>query len=172
MVARNLPFTGMHFPIFEAVKARLIKWRAGKTNGGYGESGAMGIMLERAGITTVSAGVAGSIAAVVTTPIDVVKTRIMLSAGDGEDTGKKNPGPVSLSRRIKEGSRSIWVIGIELYQKEGLRGLFSGGALRACWTAVGLGLYLGTYEGGRFYLENRRKEKEHAGRLLDREAII
>lgn len=41
-----------------------------------------GTIVESAWITAVSAGAAGSVAAVVTTPIDVVKTRIMLSAVD------------------------------------------------------------------------------------------
>ncbi|KAJ4353235.1 uncharacterized protein N0V89_004962 [Didymosphaeria variabile] len=41
-----------------------------------------GTILESGLITAVSAGAAGSVAAVVTTPIDVVKTRIMLSAVD------------------------------------------------------------------------------------------
>lgn len=27
LVGRNLPFTGLHFPIFESVRARLLKWR-------------------------------------------------------------------------------------------------------------------------------------------------
>ena len=44
----------------------------------------------------------------------------------------------------------------EVFRAEGLRGLFRGGALRAVWTAVGSGLYLGVYETGRAYLEGRR----------------
>lgn len=39
-----------------------------------------GTISENALINAVSAGAAGSVAAVLTTPIDVVKTRIMLSA--------------------------------------------------------------------------------------------
>jgi hypothetical protein len=39
------------------------------------------------------------------------------------------------------------------------RGLFKGGLIRAGWTAIALGLYLSLYEGGRFYLENRRTSK-------------
>lgn len=43
--------------------------------------------MEPALITAVSAGTAGSIAAVITTPVDVVKTRIMLSAsGESDET--------------------------------------------------------------------------------------
>lgn len=48
-------------------------------------------------------------------------------------------------------------VGRDIYLQEGIKGLFRGGALRAGWTALGLGLYLSAYESGRFYLENRRK---------------
>ncbi len=37
-----------------------------------------------------------------------------------------------------------------------MRGLFRGGLLRGLWTAVGAGLYLGIYESGRKYLEDKR----------------
>jgi solute carrier family 25 S-adenosylmethionine transporter 26 len=61
--------------MFERLKAAIKKDRdrKGVTKGTILESGI---------ITAVSAGAAGTVAAVVTTPIDVVKTRIMLSAVD------------------------------------------------------------------------------------------
>lgn len=46
-----------------------------------------GTIFESGMITAVSAGAAGSVAAVVTTPIDVIKTRIMLSAVDAATQG-------------------------------------------------------------------------------------
>lgn len=112
------------------------------------------LLIERAGITAIAAGLAGSVAAVITTPIDVIKTRIMLSAGDREEQRR---AAVRQSR-----GRSTWAVGRQVYLEEGMKGLFKGGAIRACWTAVGLGLYLGAYEGGRFYLENRRRQKDIA----------
>lgn len=47
---------------------------------------ATGSLIETALITAVSAGSAGSVAAVITTLVDVVKTRIMVSAA-GDDSG-------------------------------------------------------------------------------------
>ena len=45
-----------------------------------------GTIVESAWITALSAGSAGAVAAVLTTPVDVVKTRVMLSAADGAPT--------------------------------------------------------------------------------------
>ncbi|KAF2731191.1 mitochondrial carrier [Polyplosphaeria fusca] len=75
LAGRNLPFTALQFPLFERLKEEVRSWRdrRGLTTGTIFESGM---------ITAASAGLAGSVAAVVTTPVDVVKTRIMLSAAD------------------------------------------------------------------------------------------
>lgn len=117
-------------------------------------------LIERAGLTGISASLAGLVASTVTTPIDVVKTRVMLSASeDGGVGSKEKKGPVgkSISAGGKKGTIAV---GREIVQKEGVRGLFKGGAIRAGWTAVSMSLYLSLYEGGRFYLENRRKALE------------
>lgn len=106
-------------------------------------------VVERAVLTGLAAAVSGTIASVVTTPIDVVKTRMMLSAGDYGDESTKG-------KRL-----SSWTVGRRLFRDEGVKGLFRGGAIRAVWTASALSIYLGMYEGGRFYLEKRRGESHH-----------
>ncbi|KAL5396506.1 hypothetical protein PMIN06_001630 [Paraphaeosphaeria minitans] len=73
LAGRNLPFTAMQFPMFEKMKETIKDYRERKDE-------RTGTIIESAWITAVSAGTAGSVAAVITTPIDVVKTRIMLSA--------------------------------------------------------------------------------------------
>lgn len=108
--------------------------------------------MERAGLTALSASVSGSIASVVTTPIDVVKTRVMLSAGERAAVEMGSGG----QRDSKSSIRGTWAVGKQIVKDEGARGLFRGGMIRSVWTAVSLSLYLGLYEGGRFYLENRR----------------
>ncbi|KAL5361675.1 mitochondrial carrier domain-containing protein [Aspergillus floccosus] len=149
LVGRNLPFTGLHFPIMEAVRARIVAWRERKreerrARGLDASAGKVGgsDVVERAVITGVSAAMSGTIASTVTTPIDVVKTRMMLSAGDGEGR----------TRRV-----SSWAVGRKIFRDEGIRGLFRGGAIRGVWTASALSIYLGMYEGGRSYLEKRRE---------------
>lgn len=119
---------------------------------------------ERASITAMSAGIAGSASAWITTPIDVVKTRIMLAAGSGDDPVKTPDGKsktTSLLYQGAQGSRkSGFTVAAEVIKKDGIRGLFRGALLRAGWTAIGSGLYLGVYEGGRFYLESTRDEQK------------
>lgn len=139
-------------------------------------------LFENGLITAFSAGTGGSIAAVLTTPVDVVKTRIMLSAADGtsrdksitttegvkdaknslvDATGKKVAAAKdTLIESVKSVAspkqQSSIQIAREIIQEQGVKGLFRGGALRGIWTMVGSGLYLGVYESGRIYLAQRR----------------
>ena len=131
-------------------------------------------MADRAMATGMAAAISGSMAAVVTTPVDVVKTRIMLAAG--EDAGAPFSGgngeaaKTSLraekrkSVRVLEAEKAMrkirsmgaWAVGRQILAEEGIGGLFRGGGLRGAWTALGSGLYLSVYESGRQYLEERR----------------
>ncbi|KAJ6151148.1 hypothetical protein N7470_007742 [Penicillium chermesinum] len=81
LLGRNLPTTGIQFPLFEYVRARMVEWRRRRREErGIRWTGQREVLVERAGLTGLSAGMAGAVAASVTTPIDVVKTRMMLSA--------------------------------------------------------------------------------------------
>lgn len=151
----------MNFPIFEAVKGYLVDRRRRRlgyntaTNGADTARGRRGIqeepVFERAVLTGVAASISGSIASVVTTPIDVVKTRMMLAAASDSSSGASTVAAVSRGK-----GNSIWAVGGRIFREEGVRGLFRGGAIRVVWTAISFCIYLSMYEGGRFYLEKRR----------------
>lgn len=159
LAARNLPFTAMQFPMFEHTKKLLKDYR--RRNGTM-----TGSLLETATITAVSAGSAGSIAAIITTPVDVVKTRIMLSAA-GEDTESEAKKKIeeakkkgqSLEKLGGKKKRSL-TIAREVIAESGVKGLFRGAILRAGWTALGSGLYLGVYDSGRVWLGDRREAND------------
>jgi solute carrier family 25 S-adenosylmethionine transporter 26 len=188
LAGRNLPFTAMQFPMFERLKLSIKEYRdqRGLTTGTIWESGT---------ITAFSAGSAGAVAAVITTPIDVIKTRIMLSAVDNaaQEASQAQPKPKAdglvdafgksvesskdtiknaaknLNPMVKseqKGRQSSWKIGQEIMAEKGVKGLWRGGALRGVWTFIGAGLYLGAYESGRVYLAARRGENVNEADLI------
>ncbi|KAF2745166.1 mitochondrial carrier protein-like protein [Sporormia fimetaria CBS 119925] len=165
LAGRNLPFTALQFPVFERTREGILDWRERRGR-------KTGSLWERGVVTALSAGSAGALAAVVTTPVDVVKTRIMLSAIESEDAsagGEKGKqaqkGLVdalgkAVQAKKKAKRKSAWGIGQEIVKEKGFVGLWRGGALRAVWTFAGSGLYLGVYESGRLYLARRRGDGE------------
>lgn len=174
LVARNLPFTAMQFPIFEAVRTFLWDRRDRKSSDSTVKDGSGGVgggerkiekgaltrgLLETGQVNGISAAVSGAIAAVVTTPMDVVKTRMMLSAGEerqreaeiatkDKSAAQGQKGAVS-NPHAMSGAQTARLV----YKETGIQGLFRGGLLRAGWTAIGSGLYLGTYEVAKVWLK-------------------
>ncbi|SPO23380.1 related to PET8 protein, member of the mitochondrial carrier (MCF) family [Ustilago trichophora] len=163
LAGRNLPFTALQFPIYESLRETFGKW-AGIKAGTHKEDGGVddvrssedfrrkaaqdetSVATEfiKAGLVAGgSAAIAGSFAAVVTTPIDVAKTRIML------DTGAK--GTLGVMATMKE-----------IALREGWKALMKGGALRGAWTALGAGVYLGSYEAGRLWWRDRQHRMKNA----------
>ncbi|KPM46069.1 hypothetical protein AK830_g506 [Neonectria ditissima] len=144
LVARNLPFTALQFPIYEHVRARVWESRSA------GRGDTTRNLLETGLVTGCSAGGAGALAAFITTPSDVVKTRMMLSAGSQE---------LNINADGKQGSKGAWAVTREVYRERGVRGFFRGAALRSGWTMVGSGLYLGTYEMAKVWLKRRKSDR-------------
>lgn len=117
LVSRNVPVTAIQFMIYENFKARYRSHVAREKLTAL-ESG-------------VCAGAAGSIAAGITTPMDVIKTRMMLA----------------------QSQASLYGTAVGIVQKEGVRALFKGVWLRVVWTSLGLSLYLGSYEAMKEYID-------------------
>lgn len=109
-VMREVPFTVIQFPLWEAMK----RWRCRRT----GKSQVSGL---EGGVL---GSVAGAVAAAVTTPLDVLKTRMMLAS-------EKQP-MVSMLRSI--------------LQESGPKAFFAGLGPRVGWISVGGAIFLGSYQ--------------------------
>ncbi|KAG8785897.1 S-adenosylmethionine transporter [Ceratobasidium sp. 428] len=115
-IMREIPFTSLQFPMYEFFKIRLAK-ALGKSIGPHEAA--------------VCGSVAGGIAAAVTTPLDVLKTRIMLDIKDAPER------KISLPTRFTQ-----------IYRTEGIRALFSGVVPRTLWISAGGAVFLGVWEWG------------------------
>lgn len=109
-VMREVPFTVIQFPLWESMKA----WRR-RQKGNRDNSAAESAVFGSA---------AGAMAAAVTTPLDVLKTRMML-AGKGLAIG-----PLA-KQMLKEEGPSIFVAGV---------------GPRILWISAGGAIFLGTYQ--------------------------
>ena len=109
-ILREVPFTIIQFPLWEGLK----EWRR-RTSG-------------KEGISAIESGVFGSIsgavAAGITTPLDVLKTRMML-AREKVGTG------AMLARILKE---------------SGPKAFFAGLGARTLWISAGGAIFLGSYQ--------------------------
>jgi len=115
-VLREIPFTCFQFPLYEYLKIVVAK----KTDRNHIEPWEAAIC----------GSAAGGAAAAVTTPLDVVKTRIMLSAKN--QTIHNYSGTISTFNRI--------------LHEEGFKALFSGIGPRVIWISIGGSIFLGVYE--------------------------
>lgn len=109
-IIREIPFTVIQFPLWESLK----KWRQSQT-GRTHVSGLEGGLLGSA---------AGAVAAAFTTPLDVLKTRMMLAR-------EKQPMFSMLSQILRE---------------SGPRAFFAGIGPRVGWISVGGAIFLGSYQ--------------------------
>ncbi|MCJ1472508.1 S-adenosylmethionine transporter [Lambiella insularis] len=128
-VMREVPFTVIQFPLWEGMK----EWRrrtTGKEGVGAVESGLFG-------------SVAGAVAAGVTTPLDVLKTRMMLA-------------------REKMG---MWELAGGILRERGGRAFFAGMGPRVLWISAGGAVFLGSYQwaynalGGTMHWEECNKSR-------------
>ncbi|KAL8722126.1 MAG: hypothetical protein Q9225_001319 [Loekoesia sp. 1 TL-2023] len=109
-IMREVPFTAIQFPLWEGMKA----WRRRRT--GQGE------------VTAIESGIlgsaAGAVAAGLTTPLDVLKTRMMLA---------------------KEKQAAI-VLFLQIWRDSGPKAFVAGIGPRTMWISAGGAIFLGSYQ--------------------------
>ncbi|KAM3079669.1 S-adenosylmethionine transporter [Clarireedia jacksonii] len=109
-IMREVPFTVIQFPLWESMKA-YRRGMTGREGVSAMESGAMG-------------SVAGAVAAGITTPLDVLKTRMMLA-------------------REKQGMGFLLR---DILRTNGPSAFFAGIGPRVLWISVGGAIFLGSYQ--------------------------
>lgn len=101
---REIPFAAVQFPLYE-------RFKTNKTIIGLPDS--------------VCGSIAGGVTAFITTPLDVIKTRIMLA-----------DRKISYAAVIKQ-----------IYSNKGILGFWAGGLARVSWISLGGFVFFGSYEG-------------------------
>jgi solute carrier family 25 S-adenosylmethionine transporter 26 len=116
---REVPFTMVQFSLWESLRA----WHARRFGAGGAAAGRPGD-----GIPAVASALygsaAGAVAAVATTPLDVLKTRLMLAP--------ERVGALKMLRTV--------------LRESGPRGLFAGVVPRTMWISIGGAVFLGSYQ--------------------------
>lgn len=113
-VFREVPFSFIQYPLWEFLK---MKWSSHQLHPVH------------AWQSSICGAIAGGIAAALTTPLDVAKTRVMLANKDSPTT-KVNP------------FRVLFMIG----SQEGVSSLFLGVVPRVMWISIGGAIFLGIYD--------------------------
>ncbi|EMC91833.1 hypothetical protein BAUCODRAFT_306237 [Baudoinia panamericana UAMH 10762] len=112
-IMREVPFTVIQFPLWEAMKRWSLKQRS--VARGKDVTGAE---------SAIYGSISGAVAAGLTTPLDVLKTRLMLA----------------------KQRQSITAITTKIWREEGAKAFFSGIGPRTMWISIGGAVFLGSYQ--------------------------
>lgn len=117
-VMREVPFTVIQFPLWEGMKAWSLRRRRQRS-----PAAAAGVPTGAAE-SALYGSISGAVAAGLTTPLDVMKTRLMLA--------KERESVVNITTRV--------------WRDEGGRAFFSGVGPRTMWISIGGAVFLGSYQ--------------------------
>ncbi|KAK2867984.1 hypothetical protein FQN49_003274 [Arthroderma sp. PD_2] len=139
-IAREIPFTILQFTMWEGMKDAYATWKK-----------EIDPTEKPTSISATSSAffgsIAGAISAGLTTPLDVVKTRVMLARRGG------SPGSGTDKVRIRDIVKGIW-------RDEGASAFWRGIGPRVAWIGIGGAIFLGSYQRAWNLMEGRRAEKE------------
>ncbi|KAJ0124726.1 PET8 related protein [Diaporthe amygdali] len=113
-IMREVPFTVIQFPLWEALKSYSRRRQPGGGSGGD----------VSAGESALYGSISGAVAAGVTTPLDVLKTRVMLSTE----------------------RQRVWDVVTGILRQHGVRPFFAGIGPRVMWISIGGAVFLGSYQ--------------------------
>lgn len=141
-VMREVPFTILQFPLWEALKAWGRERRVRTGRGLLGDvathphpgAGDSVVGEVSAAESALYGSISGGVAAAVTTPLDVLKTRVMLS------TNRE-----SIGRIVRT-----------ILKENGVRPFFAGIGPRVMWISAGGAIFLGSYQWAVNSLEQKR----------------
>ncbi|XP_028268771.1 mitochondrial glutathione transporter SLC25A39 [Parambassis ranga] len=134
-VLRDVPFSALYWFNYELVKAHLCE-QARMPQANFS-------------ISFTAGAISGAIAAILTLPFDVVKTRRQIQLGEMETLG------VPLKR-----TTSTWHIMKEIWVEMGYRGLFAGFMPRVIKVAPACAVMISSYEFGKAFFHKMNLERE------------
>ena len=138
-IIREIPFSIIELPLWETLKRRLAL-RLGRKLEPVDVSG----VNTCAHLQSASCGaVAGTVAACVTTPLDVAKTRIMLN--------ERVYGSLADRLTVRQVLADVWRV-------NGLRGVYAGVVPRSIWMGIGGFVFFGAFELSRRFFEPPKME--------------
>lgn len=134
-IAREIPFTILQFTMWESMKETYAqRYRSESVTG-----------LVPASTSALFGSIAGAIAAGLTTPLDVIKTRVMLA--------RRGEGGEETTVRVKDMVRGIM-------EREGFSAFWRGVGPRVAWIGIGGAVFLGSYQWAWNTLEGTREKRK------------
>ena len=143
-IVREIPFTIVQFSLWEHFKTV------------YSERQTLLHQREKGLSTTTESALfgslAGAVAAGLTTPLDVLKTRIMIARRATEEGAAERQGMMAVARQIQA--------------QDGLKGFFRGFVPRIGWISTGGAVFLGSYQWATLQMGAAKTEESAAASVM------
>ena len=172
---RDVPFSGLYWWGYEAVRNRIADIREGsrgRTASSIGERSRIRSQSRDSGNHTatfvdsfIAGAISGAVASVVTTPFDVGKTRQQVyihandfSNGSGSRSAGKTSKAGSAARELMPEERAMPRFLYHIFNTEGVSGLFKGWAARCLKVAPACAIMISSYEIGKKFARDANEQ--------------